>query len=162
MNRRGFLGTLIAGAAGLLLPKDALWLPEPGIIAPALDPHAIIGLRHMTYEIARLLSQYAPGRVVHGGLIGEAGLIRQFTVDGRFPPTVDHTGIDQQRFLVPIAAALAKRVSEGNATYGELPIVMHGAMRCERVSGQGVSVRGIEYYDIGFNENLIRFDVLCG
>jgi hypothetical protein len=116
----------------------------------------------MTREVARLLSQYAPGRVVYGSLIGEAGLTSQFSIDGRFPPIVDHEGINVDRFLVPIAVALAEKVSRGNKTYGELPIVTYGAMRCERVSGQGVSVRGLEYYDVRLDENLIRFDVLFG
>jgi len=164
MDRRGFLGTLLASVGALTIdPATLLWQP-PAVSDghPLLKPDAMVGLAAMTQQIHREILTQWQGTVVQKRRIGEDGLTRQFYVTAEMPTEVDHNGLDYERWVRPVGLLLARRLREINAKRtGVLPIDLHGAQVAVAMTPE-LSVRGICQYYVGFDQSLVRFDVVCG
>lgn len=165
MDRRGFLGTLLASLAATTIdPASLLWRP-PSVSEglSALQPEALVSLQAITRQMHREILRHWQGRdVVSGRLVGQDGLTRQLYVMAEMPSVVDQYGVDCERFVKPAALALAQRLQEARATRtGTLPLNLPGAQSAA-VASADLSVRGICQWDMEYDKHLLRFDVVCG
>lgn len=173
MHRRGFLGTLLASVGALAIdPSTLLWRPADAALAlPDVAPGALLTLNQITVEILRRVAKgldlRAPLPLMLDARIGHAVspnpshiLNHQWGVEFHAPVTVPSAGLDAQRYLDPIAAQFIQRL-QGVRACGELPVAIPGAYTA-RVSDPrtGLSVRGVQTYQIGTDTERIRFDVL--
>ncbi len=174
MDRRGFLGTLLASVGVLAIdPSKFLWQPEATAVA-VIDPGAILTLERITHEmlvrIVNTLQVRVPfdfqsegkrllGRAIypHPSLI----LNQQYSIGMAVPDTLDRFGLDSQRFIVPAANALSTRV-RGLRACGALsiPTGMASCIASDPVSG--LSLRGLfaPEFVSGFRGDQLRFDML--
>jgi hypothetical protein len=162
MNRRTFLGALVASLGTLAIdPATLLWRP-PAVSEglPVLQPDALVGLpritREMSWEIGRLWCGGVPSAA---SKIGEDVLRHQFMVTMEAPGDITEYGLDPERYVRPAAAVLAERLRDARARVCGMPI-LPPAYDCVRVADQttGVVVRGIVLEDA----LTLRFDVVCG
>jgi hypothetical protein len=170
MNRRGFLGTMLASVGALTIdPATLLWKPTPEL-APVV-PTSILTLEQMTRYVAERLSEGFHGEHVSGHLIGQEGLTHQFTVHFPPPKTIGQEGL-APAYLDPSVLALDQKLRAIRPTrFGCLPWLMRDDLDCHVVmlAASGLSVRGIRGVVPNFHddnaplfEELIRFDVLVG
>ena len=167
MNRRGFLGALMASLVGTAIaPSEVLWMPSPEKGLPIVAPHAFLTLQQITHEVGRLMAKRIAlpvSMAPDGLLLGSDGMTKLVHVLMPVPRELGVYGLDSDRYIKPVAEALTSRTQlEGWDRFGELPIRIGGCdvARWTRCTGKGVSVRGVMSYDPGFDEYMLRFDVL--
>ncbi len=168
LNRRGFLGLLMAGTAGLMLPNDTLWMPSSEMSLPPLKPEAIIGLEQMTKELVSRLAVKWDGYLVPCEIIGDGPLVHQYNVSfENAPGMVDAFGVDADRYIEPIARAFLQKLDAKKLhSFGRLPIPAGDSFRGCTVQKDGIVVRGVQggYFDHEYGDwrNIVRFDVVAG
>lgn len=173
LDRRGFIGMLMAGTAGIVLPSDLLWQPQLDAALPLLRPGAIVGLNAMVLELGKQLGDMVGGRLADLDE-QDRGLEHQFHAELMMLDDVDHYGLDALRYIRPIAEQLAGLISRNKVTkFGRLDLPeVRGLSACRwDFSTTGISVRGIAYRSVVVDDTLdsslsvrrgVRFDVLAG
>ena len=161
MDRRDFIGRLLASAVGLAIaPKDLLWRPESGVVGlPPVAPGAVLTLEQITYEMHRLvLDRIGPCELVQG----DGSKLRQgqhiLGVDMTPPTDVGPEGCLKQ-YLLPAASALASEIAFRGMRYFDGLPVPPGVWQVERTWSDGFSVRGLMYFDALEGESILRFSV---
>lgn len=178
MERRAFIGTLLAGVAGTIFAdKTILWAPVPeNVTAPVVASDALLTLDQITREALRqLVRQTNLPRiltVVPYGKLGEQhegiALTQQYNVDFKPPDDVDLNGLDPERYITPVSMLLAERLNKLPKLKGsgllELPQAYHSSLVVDNASG--LAMRGImgSFFDeeLGRWQPRLRFDVLVG
>ena len=173
MNRRGFLGTMLALLGTTAIdPKSLLWTPDVRAVE-ILEPSALVTLDHITKalveEIARLRGTVVPldVNVLRVGDTCASGytLTDHYSIDmATAPQQIDRYGLDYERYIKPIAQALHRRTSAMKACASlELPSTVDYASMV-RHPKSGVAVRGISHvhYDPVTDDtrHILRFDML--
>lgn len=175
MNRRSFLGTLLAGVGTLALPKgDALlWMPEPRCVTPVYEG-ACITLQQITTAMLEYFVEERPRPVrrVPKELIGANGLTHLLGVepsrDAPWPLLIERDGLDRERFIRPMARYFSSYIEHqlpGPVTAcGELESYIPGTAGCVRVTHEptGYSIRGIYQYDIRQDKMRALFQMVVG
>jgi hypothetical protein len=167
MNRRDFIGRLLASTVGLALaPEDLLWRPEPGVVGlPPVIPGAPLTLEHLTLMMHKaILERIGPGTLVPETARADADMEcwpHLLGIDFVAPREVGPAGCERA-YIVPAAAAMAEAIrSRGIRTFGELKLPS-GIDRTHRVSRDGLSVRGLMAWDPYLGEVVTRFSVIGG
>jgi hypothetical protein len=165
VNRRRFLGLLFASVAAAAVPVKSLWMPVGDVALPPLTPQALCSLDAIVMEAARLLSRRVALPVVRkedGLRIGQSGMTKQLGVDLRLPDTLTETGLDIDRYLKPSIHSIAAHIQHYKfRAFGELPLPMGVDAAYRATSGRdGVSVRGLLFYDALRDESHLRLDVI--
>ena len=167
MDRRGFIGRLLASTAGLIIaPEALLWRPDAKAVAlPAVSAGALLTLQQITNEMHyAMLSRLngLPLELRDGRKKGEAWLTRQIYIDMLPPLNMDRYGLDAKRHIEPAAEALANELRfRGARVCGEAPLPRGYDQACV-VRGDGLALRSIMDYDFMMDQTLLRFDVLFG
>ena len=167
MDRRGFIGRLLASTAGLIIAPEAL-LWRPGVDSaslPLVYPGATLTLRQIVMEMHAAMMDRLDGLPLShadGHRIGENGVTQQAHIDMLAPPReVDRYGLDVDRYIKPAADLLADHLRQKGARMcGEFPLPHLG--NAYSASGGGLCVRGITNYDAWSDNILLWFDVLFG
>lgn len=166
MDRRGFLKALATTAAALgyaAVAPDSLKALTSSTAPPEVVEQATRKtLEWVTRQVARQVShRIGPLHLVESSEINEqtrdmAGVLLNL-IDT--PMTHDDY---EQRYVLPIAAALADRMQQDNARVcGRLPLPTGMDSGCV-VTGNGLSLRGMQFYDPYTDSHRLRFDVLYG
>lgn len=173
MNRRGFLGTMLACLGATAIdPKALLWSPTPEASAIVV-PDAILTLNQITMqmlrEIVNLTGSHGLPMLVEPSKIGYGVsghvLNHQYSVGMEIAPEIDRFGLDAARFIKPAATAMAQRIGRPKAS-GSLPLPNGVVRACVvRDPVSGLSLRGLQQYvedwqsdDGGYHK--LRFDML--
>ncbi len=173
MDRRGFIGTLLAAIGVTAIdPKALLWRPSPEAIE-IIEPSAILTLNQMTFRMLKeivntlgvsVASDFAGDKKI-GQRIHGVELNHQYNVGMEMlPETVDRYGLDHERYIKPAAASLVKRLN-GVKGCGALPIpsgVIRGCVAHDPRSG--FALRGLMQYQMKYDYTeeipIFRFDML--
>jgi hypothetical protein len=170
LDRRSFLGTLMASIAGTAFvqsPASLLWQPSALPDLPPVATGAILTLDRMTYAIVKAMGRMGASATFDptpAAALGERGLIHQVGVDmEEYPELVGASGYDA-RDVDPIAAKLVEQMKHRQIrTMGELPLPYGVERACIiRSNKDGLCVRGLQEYDMAFQRNLLRFDFIGG
>lgn len=172
MNRRGFIGTLLASVAGLALdPKTLLW--RPTVDAPLAAPEALLTLNQITMALARELAPLVgTGRLVTGHVIGHRGCEHQLSIHMRVPETMDTEGLPPM-VVKDVARTLLDQIRQHDVRrFGQLripdPLAWYGHGTVVASRKHGFAIRGLYQPvffppDVGSDpEPILRFDVLGG
>jgi hypothetical protein len=171
LDRRRFLGTLMASIVGAVVaPKALLWSPSPELGLPPVAPQALLTLDAIVREAARLLAERIELPVIRadeGLRMGDGSMRQQLGIDLALPVSLSETGLDAERYLMPAVACFVGRIErERWRAFGELSVPMVGRasrMTSTRgVTGDGVSVRGVALYDDQTDLTYLRLDVIGG
>lgn len=167
MERRGFLGMMLAGLGGLVLKPDfgLLWQPNETAVE-VVAPGAYIGLQQITMEMLRRIVNDLQVRVPHVDCAkightteGFHTLNHQHYVDMFAPSEIDRYGLDVDRYIAPLAQALSRR-SAGLKGCGSLSLPVGVEAACLVKHSSGLALRGVKVYDIGMDSDRLRFDML--
>lgn len=159
MNRRGFLGGLIAAIAapavittpGLLMPVSTLAFPTYGPGNGMLTPEMIAA------EFNRKMRSRVPS--------GFASTVVQSHVDVHFPSQDMLLSLEEfsDRYIAPSVAALTQTIGAGRLalghTIGHLQNAKFAYFSAVH-SAAGVSTRAVRAYDIWTDSMPMRMDVL--
>ena len=188
LDRRAFLGRLLAGLGGLTLtPTDWLWRPGPrdALTLPPVVPGSLLTLQQITMELAyrineemsSILAPIAEGQYTQTPRlspyrigdhmmmpIGEPAIMLQhaFGVDMNPPREVRERGLDVARYVDPITDVLVRELKRRGVTAlggMSLPTGVEQAYQCQ---AGGAIVRGVMAFDMPSADYLLRFDVLGG
>lgn len=174
MERRTFLGTLLAGLGAMVVKPSAglLWQPSEAAIE-IVEPSAFITLNQITMEMLRRITNElqvtVPLRAELSSLIGhvipDSSLVlnHQYNVGMCAPEQIDRYGLDVERYIDPAAKALAAR-ARGLKGCGALPLPSVPSMQACVMTcrSTGLSLRGLYQYSplrAEWEPNL-RFDIL--
>ncbi len=176
MDRRRFLGTLLASVGVLAIdPSKFLWQPDATAVA-VIDPGAILTLERITREmlvrIVNTLQVRVPSHAPRGGskishtIYPHPALVlnQQYNIGMCVPDSIDRFGLDPERYIIPAADALSRRV-QGVKGCGTLPHTdsATGIASCIATDPvSGLSLRGLfapEYLG-AFRGDQLRFDML--
>jgi len=164
MNRRGFLGTLLASVGALTIdPATLLWQPPESTDGlPVLEAGAMVDLDAITKAMAEEVERLWQARVVRPfSKLGQGDLTRQVYITMLPPDKVDRYGLDRQRYVLPAASAMADYLRHYRAS--QCGVLDHppGAESVV-VRREGLSLRGVRYYDLYTDQRLLRFDIVYG
>lgn len=166
MDRRGFLKALATTATALgyaaIAPDALVALTSPTASQAVVEQATRKTLEWVTGQVARHVSE----------LVGPLTLVESDDIN---PQTAHQSGVNlelithpmshdayEQRYVMPIAAALANAMQDDRATVcGTLPLPVHAEQGCV-VTHQGLSVRGLQYYAFDIDSHQLRFEVLYG
>lgn len=171
MHRRGFLGTLMAGAVGLILrPQFTLWQPSEIPDLPPLEPHAITGLNAATFAVLNEMERQLAGRKFTADesvrIAPGVDAFDHFTVHASLPTTIDEHGLNHES-IEQIATMMAERAKK-LTRIGELDLP-HGVEAAYRVKSPktGLGIRSIYQFNSQYLIDpehqpamLLRFDML--
>lgn len=162
MNRRDFIGRLLASTAGLALaPEALLWRPEPGVLGL---PPVVSGAPLTIEQMTRILHQQVLRQIPRSVLLEDQRAIGVelpdlFGVD--FPPPVDVGPAGCERELLePAAAALAGYIKQKRLRRFGVLEVPRSVEQTHVVVGDGLSLRGLMAFDVWEGRMVLRFDVL--
>lgn len=155
-SRRRFLQVLASGAVGVSL-VDVEWMPTAiQSTQPLTSTGLLTGLEQITAALARAVGQ-EPG--VRGTFIpgdyrlGDAGMTDHINIDIGLDEKTWASGVDQERHILPAAAALAHMLRDRDVRqFGALPLPPEGTVDEALVAtdqASGVTVRGIRAWNIG-------------
>lgn len=175
MNRRGFLGTLLATLGATAIdPNALLWAPRPDAI-DVLDADALVTLTQITKAILHeitirradtALLRVQPTLVGH---VSERGhtFNHQYHVSMAAPPSeLDHHGLDHERYVKRIASALNHRIGQieacGTLEHPRGDTIIQCATAFNEASG--LSLRGLAcegfHPDTSEWTQWLRFDMI--
>ena len=160
---------MMASVVGLTLKPDALWMPDPAATVP-LMPEALHSFQEVVKAFATDLDAalgmtYGSARVSKVGQVhGRVMMRRQHIVDLFLPETIDHNGLDRDRWIAPMVEAMKNEIGWYRPqAFGQLPIDVSGILRGYTVrTDSGLCVRGLQQYDPTFDHILTRLDVIYG
>jgi hypothetical protein len=160
MNRRGFLGRLLASTAGLLIaPEALLWQPSPLPDLPLVVPGSLLDLKTITAQIAAGLAGELPACESVKSWPGCESGVHWFGLDMQAPGEVGPGGLSAQ-YIDPVVRLLSNEAKFRRLRrFGTLEIPP-GVERAAIAEGHGVSVRGLMVYDIYRAAHVLRFDIL--
>ena len=168
MDRRGFLGTLMAGLGALVIkPADGLlWMPTPEAIE-VVEPSAILTLNQITMQVLRRVRDGLNVEVpmIVGDKIGHADrgvtLNQQWNIAARMPTELNKTGLALTH-VEPIAELFIHKLKSRDIKGCGVLSHPHSVERCcvVRDPRSGLSVRGIQQYDLEEGDYRLRFDML--
>jgi hypothetical protein len=167
MDRRRFVGTLLAALGATTIdPKALLWSPLPEATT-VVDSGAILTLNQITMqmlkEIVRITGYsvpFEPSAAKVGHSIRGAIANRQFNVGMIAPEQVDRYGLDYERYIKPLARAFAVRLKNLKGC-GELALPDIAVRSCVvRDHESGLALRGIQHYVLEDGLDQLRFDML--
>lgn len=165
MNRRAFVGSLLATLGSLTFANnDLLWLPTQSAVEVA-KPEAILSLTHLTKAVVRGVSQHVSGHLVDGSKIGELGLTQQSSVLMYLPEEIGPHGLDRDRYVTPTVEALADAVKKHRSNvFGEIQFPIAPGIQLARVTNRasGVSIRAVMQYQMETDSHALRLDILHG
>ena len=171
MDRRGFLGRLLAGMGTVALAPalDLFHVPSveaataSGIIVPTYQG----AFSAMVTDALEMFSDGLPWPrylLERDGRIGMGPISNQISIALDPFQTADAVdGVDfRERYLRPSMLALSVQAREASA-FGVMPLpvgIYEGAIATNQT--RGVSIRGLRAYQIERDQDLLRFDVVFG
>lgn len=168
MDRRSFIGTLMAGLGALALkpPPGLLWEPTTEAVEVAASG-AFLTLNQITTEMLRQITEQLQVTVPfreEASLLGHSVypqpslvLNHQYNVGMVAPNEIDRYGLDVERYIRPAAMALSERV-RGVKGCGRLELPRGAEQACVMTHREsGLSIRGIRMFEGLPN---LRFDML--
>ena len=173
VSRRGFLGTLLGTVAGVALadltPAQSLWFPAAPDLAP-VAPGALLTLSAITRELTRQLHAKIGDRLGPIAPIGKVGdadanwpllLTDQFCLVMAHPSEVGPSGYPLSE-VEAMAELLAGEVKHRDLRHlGQLSIPHGVSQGCSHVY-RNIAVRAIQGYDLEFDKQLVKFDIIGG
>lgn len=166
MDRRGFLKALAGTAAALgyaaIAPDTISALTSPSASPVAIEQATRKTLEWITRHVARNISnRLGPMTLVESSDINaETSRIHGVSLDLIGESMTDDEY--EERYVMPMAVALAEAMKDNRARVcGTLPLPNWTEYGCV-VTYHGLSLRGLQFYDVMTDSHQLRFDVLYG
>lgn len=158
MNRRGFLGGLLALAAPAVITTPGLLMPVSTWALPTYGPGGVLTHEMIAREFNRKLQSRVPVSVNHGQNV--SGVSFQFTRRDLELCMEEFA----ERYLAPAAASTAGSIGDGSLSVGMLLMPPWGNSHLSVNDGvgehRGVMARALSHYDAACDGTMMRLDVL--